>query len=81
MNQASGVPGDVQDSFLLALLQSHVLVEVILVNGETRIGSVRRFDRFAIVLEISGREELIYKHAVACIHPEAAVRAPAVTRS
>ena len=71
-------PINVQDSFFYALRHEEIPVEVRLVNGESRIGRLRRFDKFAVVLEISGVEEMIYKHAIASIRAErpAAASAP-----
>ncbi|HWC64990.1 MAG TPA: RNA chaperone Hfq [Thermoanaerobaculia bacterium] len=63
-------PINVQDSFFYALRHEEVPVEVRLVNGESRIGRLRRFDKFAVVVEVSGVEEMIYKHAIASIRAE-----------
>jgi host factor-I protein len=74
------LPINVQDSFFNALRHDESLVEVILVNGETRLGRLKRFDRFAVVLDVSGHEELVYKHAIAAVRASGspvASRAPA----
>ena len=42
-------------------------MRVNLVNGGQLGGRLKRFDRFAIVLEKDGQEVLIYKHAIATI--------------
>jgi host factor-I protein len=63
-------PINVQDSFFYALRHEEIAVEVRLVNGESRIGRLKRFDKFAVILEISGVEEMIYKHAIASIRAE-----------
>ena len=63
-------PINVQDSFFYSLRHEEVPVEVRLVNGESRIGRLRRFDKFAVVVEVSGVEEMIYKHAIASIRAE-----------
>ena len=70
-------PINVQDSFFYALRHDEIAVEVRLVNGESRIGRLRRFDKFAVVLEVSGIEEMIYKHAIASIRTERPVHPPA----
>ncbi len=67
MNKA---PINVQDSFFFSLRHEEIPIEVRLVNGETRIGRLKRFDKFAIVVEVSGVEEMIYKHAIASIRAE-----------
>ncbi|HXU31854.1 MAG TPA: RNA chaperone Hfq [Thermoanaerobaculia bacterium] len=38
-----------------------------LITGRQLLGRMRRFDRFAVVLETEGKEILIYKHAIATI--------------
>ncbi|HEY7864188.1 MAG TPA: RNA chaperone Hfq [Thermoanaerobaculia bacterium] len=67
MNKA---PINVQDSFFYNLRKDNVVITVRLVSGEERVGRLRRFDKFALVLEVEGREEMIYKHAIASIRPE-----------
>src|SRR6266542_7174096 len=67
MNKA---PINVQDSFFYNLRKDNVVITVRLTSGEERMGRLRRFDKFALVLEVDGREELIYKHAIASIRPE-----------
>jgi host factor-I protein len=68
MNKA---PINVQDSFFNTLRHEEALVEVVLVSGGTRLGRLKRFDKFSVVIEVSGHEEMIYKHAIACIRAEA----------
>ena len=67
MNKA---PINVQDSFFYNLRKDNVPVTVRLTSGEDRMGRLRRFDKFALVLEVDGREEMIYKHAIASIRAE-----------
>ena len=38
-----------------------------LVTGKHLEGKIRRFDRFAVVVELAGREVMVYKHAIATI--------------
>jgi host factor-I protein len=47
-----------------------------LVTGRQLLGRLKRFDRFAVVIETEGKEILIYKHAIATI-ALAAVSPPA----
>lgn len=60
-------PINVQDGFLFQGLKEGRPMTVELVSGRTVIGKIRRFDRFAVVLEIDGREQLVYKHAIASL--------------
>lgn len=63
-------PLDIQDPFFERLRTGRMLVEVTLLDGATRLGLLSRFDRFSFILEVGGREELIYKHAVSTVRAE-----------
>src|SRR6266542_5531482 len=67
MNKA---PINVQGSCFYNLRKDKVVITVRLTAGEERMGRLRRFDKFALVLEVEGREEMIYKHAIASIRSE-----------
>ena len=58
---------NIQDGFLFQNLKAASTLDVGLITGNTLQGRLRRFDRFAIVLELDGREVLVYKHAIATI--------------
>ena len=58
---------NIQDGFLFQQLKEAKPLRVTLVSGQVLEGVLKRFDRFALVLESGGREQLIYKHAVATL--------------
>jgi host factor-I protein len=58
---------NVQDGFFYQLRKDNTVVEVTLLSGRTRVGRIRRFDKYAVVVEVDGREEMIYKHAIASV--------------
>jgi host factor-I protein len=60
---------NIQDGFLFQSLKLSQVVICDLVNGRSLEGRIKRFDRFAVVLDRSGEEILIYKHAIATIAP------------
>lgn len=60
-------PINVQDGFFYQLRKDNTVVEVTLLSGRTRVGRIRRFDKYAVVVEVDGREEMIYKHAIASV--------------
>jgi host factor-I protein len=77
-------PINVQDGFFYQLRKDNTLVEVMLLSEKKRVGRIRRFDKYALVLEVDGREEMIYKHAISSVTslggtPAAPVTAPART--
>jgi host factor-I protein len=58
---------NIQDGFLFQNLKGAQVLAVELVTGRALEGRLKRFDRFALVLEAEGREVLVYKHAIATI--------------
>ena len=60
-------PPNVQDSFLNHARRERVNVTVYLVNGAKLTGRIKNFDRFAIILEINGVDQMLFKHAVSTI--------------
>ena len=62
-----------QDVFLNAVRKEKVDVTVYLTNGFQFNGQVRSFDNFTIMLEVNGKEQLVFKHAVSTIIPRRAV--------
>lgn len=63
-------PINVQDSFFYTLRHEESLITVLLLSGETRQGRLKRFDKFALVIDVAGHEEMVYKHAIATIRAE-----------
>lgn len=62
-------PINIQDGYLFQALKESQDLVVDLLNGVRLEGKLRRFDRFAIVVEQAGRDVLVYKHAIATIRP------------
>lgn len=58
---------NIQDGYLFQSLKDGRAMIFELVTGKQLEGRIRRFDRFAVVVEMSGREILVYKHAIASI--------------
>ena len=60
---------NIQDPFFYQLRKDAQMIHVFLVSGKRLSGILRRFDRFAIVIENQGQEQMIFKHAIASIAP------------
>jgi host factor-I protein len=60
---------NLQDTFLNQARKENVLTTVFLVNGYQIKGNVRSFDNFTLLLEVEGKQQLVYKHAVSTIIP------------
>ena len=58
---------NIQDGYLFQILKSGQSLTIELVNGRRIEGVLKRFDRFALVIEHDSREQLVYKHGVATI--------------
>ena len=58
---------NVQDGFFYALRREGKPIHIYLTTGKRVVGVLRRFDRYALVIETRGVEVLVYKHAVATV--------------
>lgn len=60
-------PQNIQDDFLNQLRRERTLVAIYLVSGVKLAGRIKSFDRYSLVLEADGQEQLIFKHAIATV--------------
>ncbi|MFO7951648.1 MAG: RNA chaperone Hfq [Bacillota bacterium] len=60
---------NLQDTFLNQTRKENMLCTVFLINGYQIKGIVRSFDNFTLLLEVEGKQQLIYKHAISTIIP------------
>lgn len=60
---------NLQDSFLNQVRKENIPVAIFLVNGFQLRGNVKGFDNFTVILEIEGKQQMIYKHAISTISP------------
>lgn len=60
---------NLQDTFLNQVRKDKILVTVYLVNGFQIKGIVKGFDNFTVIVEMDGRQQLIYKHAISTVSP------------
>ena len=58
---------NIQDGFLFQNLKDGTALTIDLTTGRSLAGTLKRFDRFAVVIESDGKEMLVYKHAIALI--------------
>jgi host factor-I protein len=86
---------NIQDSFLNTARKERASITIYLLSGVKLTGRIRSFDKYSVVLEANGQEQLIFKHAISTVvmgrvasahvahvpHPEkaAAGTAPAIT--
>jgi host factor-I protein len=59
-----------QDLILNQVRKENMSVTVFLTSGFQIRGAVRGFDNYVIVLEVEGKHQMIYKHAISTIVPQ-----------
>jgi host factor-I protein len=60
---------NLQDTFLNQARKENMLTTIFLVNGYQIKGMIKSFDNFTVLLEVDGKQQLVYKHAVSTIIP------------
>lgn len=69
---------NIQDLFLNGARRQQLAVTIQLMDGTCLDATIKSFDRFAVVVDLAGCNQLIFKHAIALIRPANAIR-PATT--
>lgn len=60
---------NLQDVFLNQARKDRLPLTIILTNGYQFKGVIRGFDSFIVIVEVDGRQQLVYKHAISTIIP------------
>ncbi len=60
---------NLQDFFLNQVRKDNTAVTLYLVNGFQIKGFVRGFDSFTVVMDVEGKQQMVYKHAISTIMP------------
>ncbi len=60
---------NLQDVFLNQARKEKMTVTIYLTNGFQFKGVVKGFDSFTVILDIEGKQNLVYKHAISTIVP------------
>ncbi len=64
---------NIQDVFLNYTRRERLPVVLHLLDGRSFEARIKNFDRFAIIIEIGGADQLIFKHAIATIDSQRSV--------
>jgi host factor-I protein len=67
-------PPGLQDTFLEHVREQKTPLTIFLVNGVKLQGVVASFDNFSIMLVRDGYSQLIYKHAISTVMPDAPIK-------
>jgi len=58
---------NIQDSFLNTARKERATITIYLLSGVKLTGRIRSFDKYSVVLEANGQEQLIFKHAISTV--------------
>ncbi len=58
---------NIQDSFLNTARKERLSITIYLMSGVKLTGRIRSFDKYSVVLEANGQEQLIFKHAISTV--------------
>jgi host factor-I protein len=58
---------NIQDSFLNTARKERTNITIYLLSGVKLTGRIRSFDKYSVVLEANGQEQLIFKHAISTV--------------
>jgi len=71
--RADSAPPNIQDNFLNHARRDRVTVTIHLLDGRHFDARIKNFDRFAVIVEVAGADQMIFKHAIATIATDRAV--------
>jgi host factor-I protein len=71
--KAAPTSPNIQDAFLNHARRERVPVRFRLLDGSEFDGRIKNFDRFAVIVERDGSDQMIFKHAIATITASRAV--------
>jgi host factor-I protein len=61
---------NIQDAFLNTARREKFSIIIHLLHGATLTGRIKSFDKFSVLLDVSGQDFLIFKHAISTISVE-----------
>lgn len=61
---------NIQDAFLNSARREKINVVIHLLPGSTLSGRIKSFDKFSLLMDVSGQDFLIFKHSISSISQE-----------
>ncbi len=61
------VAQNIQDAFLNSTRRERIPITVTLMDGKVLNGRIKSFDKFSVLIDVSGQDVLIFKHAITSI--------------
>ena len=65
--QSAAAQPNIQDVFLNYARRDRLAVVIHLLDGRQFDARIKNFDRFAVIVEVNGTDQLVFKHAIATI--------------
>jgi host factor-I protein len=72
-SRSSSAQPNIQDVFLNYARRERLPVTIHLVDGRSFDVRIKNFDRFAVIVEVNGADQLVFKHAISTIASQRAV--------
>ena len=69
----SSAQPNIQDVFLNSARRDRLPVTIHLMDGRNLEARIKNFDKFAVIVEVGGNDQLVFKHAIATIETPRAV--------
>ena len=66
-SESKSAQPNIQDVFLNYVRREKLTITIRMMDGTEIEGRIKNFDRFAVVLDQSGADQMIFKHAIAAI--------------
>ena len=63
----SPAQANIQDVFLNHARRDRIAVTIHLLDGREFEARIKNFDRFAVIVEVDGADQMIFKHAISTI--------------
>ena len=63
-------PQNIQDAFLNSSRREKITVVIHLLQGSTLAGRIMSFDKFSVLMDVTGQDFLIFKHSISSISQE-----------
>ena len=61
---------NIQDAFLNSARREKITVVIHLLQGSTLAGMIKSFDKFSVLMDVTGQDFLIFKHSISSISQE-----------
>ena len=70
---ATSAQSTIQDLFLNFARRDRLSVTIHLMDGRHLEARIKNFDKFAVIVEVDGADQLIFKHAISTIETQRSV--------